>query len=365
MKEEQKVQILEMLEKIENKNFGFYFFTLDTKGNPVASVAYIYDTVKALTELGYSATILHEKNDYHGVESWLGKEFMELPHESIENQTLNLTTLDYIIVPEIFSNVMDQVKAFPCKKIVLSQSYAYILELLGPGLRWDIDYGFKDVITTSNTQADFIKEMFRSVTTYVIPPSVPEYFKPTDKVKKPIIGIMTRDNSDTLRIIKSFYLQHPLYKWVTFRDLRGLPKETFAKELSEACLAVWVDNVAGFGTFPVEAMECNTPVIGKIPDMVPEWMATVNKTGQVDLIDNGVWTNNILSIPTLISQYMQVWLEDTVPTQLTDGMENSKGKYTTEIQKNKIKEVYETLISNRKNEFEALLKEEKKLENHE
>ena len=108
MKEQERKQVLDMIDKIDNKDFGFYFFTLDTKGNPVASVATIYDNVKALTELGYKAYILHEKDDYMGVAQWLGEEYMELPHVSIEKQELNLTTLDYIIVPEIFSNVIDR-----------------------------------------------------------------------------------------------------------------------------------------------------------------------------------------------------------------------------------------------------------------
>jgi hypothetical protein len=358
MEEQQRKQVLEMLDKIDNNDFGFYFFTLDTKGNPVASVALIYDTVKALTELGYKAVILHEKNDYHGVGEWLGEEFTKLPHESIEAQTLNLTTLDYVIIPEVFSNVMDQVKEFPCKKIVLSQSYAYILELLGPGMRWDFNYGFKDVVTTSEIQAEYIKGLFRGVTTHVVPPSIPEYFKPTKKMKKPVISIMTRNQTDALKIVKSFYLQHPLYKWITFRELRGLPREAFAEQLADSCLAVWVDDVAGFGTFPLEAMECDTPVIGKIPDLVPEWMTSGNDEGKIDLTDNGVWTNNILGIPNLISQFMKVWLEDQVPAELVKGMKDSKGQYTPEKQKAKIKEVYEGFIQQRRTEFENLLKEE-------
>ena len=89
MEEQEKKQVLDMINKIDDKDFGFYFFTLDTKGNPVASVATIYDNVKALTELGYNAYILHEKNDYTGVAAWMGEGYMELPHVSIEKQELS------------------------------------------------------------------------------------------------------------------------------------------------------------------------------------------------------------------------------------------------------------------------------------
>lgn len=364
--EDKQKQIVNMIEKIENKDFGFYFFTLDTKGNPVASIATIYNHVKTLTELGYKAYILHEKNDYKlrmdvgdqghmGIAEWLGEEYASLPHVSIEQQNLNLSAVDYIIIPEIFSSVMKQVVNFPCKKIVLSQSYNYILELLGVGDRWDKTYGFNDVITTSDAQSDYISSLFPGINTYVIPPSVPDYFKPTDKIKSPIISIVARDHSDVLKIVKSFYLQYPIYNWVSFKELRGLPKKTFAEELGKSCLAVWVDDIAGFGTFPIEAMECDTPVIGKIPNLIPEWMENTAEGNEISLKDNGVWTNNILSIPSLVAKYMEVWLEDSVPQELLKSLQESKGSYTEEKQKNKIMEVYSELVNKRRTEFESVL----------
>ncbi len=48
-----------IIEKITTKDFGLYFFTLDTKGNPTAGVANIYEHVKILRELGFNAQILH------------------------------------------------------------------------------------------------------------------------------------------------------------------------------------------------------------------------------------------------------------------------------------------------------------------
>ena len=369
--ENKQEQLVNFIEKLNTKDFGIYFFTLDTKGNPVASIAHIYEHVKALNELGYKAYILHEKNDYKlksdpmdpsstmGIADWLGEEYADLPHVSIENQDLSLTAADFIVIPEVFSTVMKQVMNFPCKKVVLSQSYSYILELLGVGDRWDRTYGFNDVITTSKAQESYIKELFPGIKTYIVPPSIPDYFKPTDKIKMPIISIVARNQNDVLKIVKSFYLQYPMYNWISFKELRGLPKEVFAKELGKSCLAVWVDDVAGFGTFPLEAMECETPVIGKIPNLIPEWMEQETNGPEITLKDNGIWTNNVLSIPMLIKTYMEKWLEDSVPQEILDNIKESQGKYTPENQKNKIKEVYDGLVLNRREEFESLLETEK------
>lgn len=362
--EEQIAQVKGVLDKLENKDFGIYFFTLDTKGNPTAGIANIYEHVKLLNELGYKATILHEKNDYklkgdengQGIADWLGAEYASQPHLSIESQKLNIGPADFIVIPEIFANIMDQIKGFPCKKVVFSQSYDYLLELLPIGKRWNVDYGFNDVITTSQKQANYLKTLFPSIQTHVVPVSIPTYFKNSDKPKIPVVAIHTRNNGDAAKIAKSFYLQYPMYKWVTFKELRGLPRTNFATELGKACLAIWIDDTAGFGTFPLEAIECGTPVIGKMPNLIPEWMEGKDEQGNAYIRNNGVWTNTTVNIPELIATFMKVWLEDSVPTDLTEGIAKSQGLYTPEKQKETLTKVYAQLVENRKNELNTLIK---------
>ena len=364
--EEQKKQIdqiTDLIKKLDNKDFALYFFTLDTKGNPTAGIANIYEHVKLLNELGYKAFILHEKNDYKlkgdeagmGISDWLGEEYAKLPHVSIEGQNLNITPTDFIIIPEVFSTIMDQVKGFPCRKVVLSQSYDYLLELLPIGKRWDVDYGFNHVITTSKRQANYIRSLFPLTRVHVVPVSIPEYFTPNDKPKIPVIALHTRNQGDAAKIAKAFYLQFPMYKWITFKELRGLPRKTFAEELRKSCLGIWIDDQAGFGTFPLEAMECGTPIIGKIPNMVPEWLETTDEQGNLVVKNNGIWTNTTLNIPELIATYIKVWLEDSVPSDLMEAIKESTGQYTTEKQKEVLASVYSQLIEERKQEFNNML----------
>lgn len=342
------------IDKINKKDFTIYFFTLDTKGNPTAGVANIYEHVKILNELGYKACILHEKNDYQGVGNWLGEEYSNLPHESIEDQELNISASDFIIIPEVFANVMQQTAKFPCKRIVLVQSYDYILELLNIGMSWTF-YGIEDVITTSPKLSQYVKSLFPNIRTWEIPVGIPEYFKSTDKPKKPIIAIHTREQQEALKIIKTFYLQNPIYKWLTFKDMRGMPREAFAETLSECCLSVWVDDKSSFGTFPIESMKCDVPVIGKIPNIIPEWMEKPTEDGNIDVKNNGVWTSSVLHIPNLIAEYMKIWLEDNVPPVIGESMAETKKLYTIEDEKSKIEEVYTHFFSTRVAEIEAKL----------
>ena len=92
--EEKEQKLQENVDKLNNKGFGIYFFTMDTKGNATASVANIYEIAKILMENGYNAQILHEKNDYTSVESWLGEEYSTIPHCSIEKGELSKSLRD-------------------------------------------------------------------------------------------------------------------------------------------------------------------------------------------------------------------------------------------------------------------------------
>ena len=161
-------------------------------------------------------------------------------------------------------------------------------------------------ITTTESQKEYIKSICPTVETAVIPLSIPSYFKPSIKPKKPLIAIHTRDQRDTLKIIKTFYLQNPQFKWITFKDMRGMSRVDFAETLGESCVSVWVDRISGFGTFPIESMMSNTPVIGSLPILKPDWLTN----------DNGVWTFDESKIVEVLGNFLKNWLEDSVPTQL-------------------------------------------------
>ena len=241
---EQLENLKNSIEKIKNKEFGIYFFTLDTKGNPTAGVATIYEHVKKLRGLGYNAQILHDKNDYKlredengmGIAEWLGEEYAKLPHISIESQQLQVGPQDFVVIPEAFASVMKQTKDFPCKRIIFLQAYEYIFEMLEIGEGWD-QFNIRDVITTNKNLTDYVRSMFRGTFTEEIPIGIPKYFKDSDKPKIPTISMSARDKRELLKIVKIFYQKYPHYRFVTFRDMSGLPRKDFANELSKSFLS--------------------------------------------------------------------------------------------------------------------------------
>ena len=359
---EQLENIKNSIGKINDKDFGIYFFTLDTKGNPTAGVATIYEHAKKLRDLGYNAQILHDKNDYKlredeegmGIAEWLGEEYATIPHMSIESQELQVGPQDFVIIPEAFASVMKQTKDFPCKRVVFLQAYEYIFEMLEIGEGWE-QFNIRDVITTNKNLSDYARSVFRGINVDEIPVGIPEYFTDSDKPKVPTIAMSSRDKRELLKIVKIFYQKYPHYRFVTFRDMSGLPRKDFAKQLGESFVSVWLDELSGFGTFPIESMKCNTPVIGKIPRMVPEWMGTVDENGNLNLNDNGVWTANLNSIPDVVATMVGLYLEDALPENILTGMKEYQDKYTVETSEEVLTEVYERLFSRRVVELQTMV----------
>ncbi len=346
--------VKETIQKIVNKDFGIYFFTLDTKGNPTAGVATIYEHVKILRELGFNAQILHDKNDYKlrgddegmGIAEWLGEEYAELPHISIESQQLQVGPQDFVVIPEAFASIMKQTVNFPCKRIVFLQSYEYVFEMLEIGENWNA-FGINEVITTNENLKTYIESIFRNLVTEIVPLGIPNYFTNSEKPKVPTVAISARDKREILKIVKVFFQKYPHYRFITFRDMSGLPRKEFAKSLAESFLGVWVDELSSFGTFPLEAMKSKTPVIGKIPRMVPEWMGSLDENGALKLNDNGVWVTNLNAIPDMIATMVGLYLEDALPQNVLESMKEYEDKYNEEDVKQHIKEVYNRIFARR------------------
>lgn len=357
---EKNDKILELVKQLKTKEFKTYFLVLDTKGNQVASMANIYDMALELKNQGYNVGILHEEEteSYTGVGDWLGDDYMNLDHISIKSGNLMIAPTDLIVIPEIFPNVMDSVKKINCNKVVISQSYKYVLDVLPMGKSWSADYGITEVITTSEMQSKYLKSLFVGIDTHIIEPFISDVFKPKE-IKNPTISIHTREPEDTIRIVKEFYLKYPMFKWVTFEDMRGFSKDIFADKLGKSAISVWVDNKSSFGTFPLESIECGTPVIARVPNKMPSWAYK----GDGELSDSTIWCTDDLEIVDNIAALFTKWVEDSIPVNILEDLNNDKGRFNKDKFEKSVGDVFKAITDNRVNYLESLL--EKKLEKNE
>ena len=312
--------------KVEKKDFKLLFFVADSKGTPVGSLTYTYELAYELQEMGYKVQMLYAEKDFVGVKDWLGEKYANLPHFDTSKQNIDVSPSDFLFIPELFSNVMVKTKQLPCKKVAILQNFDYLTELIPLGTSWET-LGIRDCITTSKSMAERLHEIFPTIRTYVIRPTIDEVFTPSDKARL-IVNIVSKDENDINRIVKPFKWRFPLYDFVTFRYINGRSREEEARYLREGSITVWVDEKTDFGYSALEAMAAGNIVIGKVPENTPEWMLDENG----ELLDNGVWFYRTRDVHQILASVIQSLLYDKVPQGLYENMKETLSRYTKEKQ---------------------------------
>jgi len=347
------------LEKIENKKSKILFVVPDST-TPVASVYEIYFHATSMKKLGFDVKMLTEKNDYI-IPSWIEDELTKIEHTSMEKSNISVGPEDMIIIPEVFSNVMEQIKELTCIKVGFLQSIDYMLNSLIPGMDWS-NFNIQNIITTSNTLKDLITNYYGNkfnIKTYNI--GIPDYFYRTDKPQRPIISLIGRNPNEISKIVKLFYNKFPQYTFVSFDTMittskppQPLGRKDFAERLRTNIAAVWVDRIASFGTFPLECMKSGCIPIAIKPDITPEYILNEEKNNYAENI--GVWTNDIYTLPLLIGDVITKYLDDSITDELYDGMEKIALKYSVNNSEKQVQEAYLSFLEERANNFKNALK---------
>lgn len=350
-------RINEEINKINNKEFNIYFFVIDSKGNPSGSLSYIYKLALILSENGYNVGMLYQDDEFIGVKDWLGEEYANIPHYNVNNGDVNISVSDILFIPEIFASVMNQTKKLPCKRIAILQNFNFLTEFIPLSIQWG-DYGIVDCITQTKQQSDLIKSYFPYIKTSVIPPYIDDsIFYETDDLKDLYINIVSQnDQSYINRIVKPFYWKYPAYRWVSFKDLRGLSQENFANELRKGCITIWVDTDTNFGYTPIEAMKCGSIVIAKIPNDIPEWAKDENG----NLLENIVWFDNVQDLHSIIANLVIAWTYDNVPKVIKETQDKVISLYNKENTINHLLYYINNVTEKRKNEMISLISTIKK-----
>ena len=345
MSNQENIEKLESaLGRINDAESVVYFLTYDTKTNARASVKYIYDLALTLNKNGRKYKILVEDKNYVGVSSWLNEEYSELEVVSIKEDKIELKIDDTLVVPEYYANTMQQLATIRCIKVLLVQQKEYLFETLPIGSRYS-EYGFDKVITTTEKAKQYILEYFPESLVYVIPPIIGDNFKPIELPLKPYVAISCRDRAVHRKLISEFYLKFPQLRWITFRDMVQMSYDEFASNLKECMVSLWVDDESTFGTFPLESMKCNVPVIGKIPDTEPDWLS-----------ENGMCTYDGNKLVELLGTYILAWIDGIELSQeVLDKMKNTLEPYDTLKTKDNILSIFTSIVNKRVESIESAL----------
>jgi len=343
------------LEKLTNKTSNFLFVIPESQ-SPVASVYELYFHATVVKNMGYTVKIMVEKGDYE-VPTWIEKELTDHEHVFMSDPKLTVGPEDIMVIPEVFSNIMEQTKNLPCMRIGLLQSVDYMMNSLIPGTDWR-GFGIEDVITTSQTLKEWLDLFYADsqfdVKTYEI--GIPDYFEKSKVPQKPVISVIGRNANEISKFVKLFYNKHKEYSWVTFDPMvtkskppKPLRRVDFAKRLRENFAAIWVDRISSFGTFPLECMKSGTIPICLKPDIMPEYMIVRDENGKaVEAVEGaGVWTENYYDLPGLTGEVLVKFLDDNINPELYNKMSEVAAKYNQTDSEARLADIYSELANKR------------------
>lgn len=350
-------------DKLINKKSKFLFCVPESK-SPVASVYEVYHHANVVKKMGFDVVILVERGDYEKP-TWIESELTDFEHIAMSDPNISVGPESVMVIPEVYSNVMEQTKKLPCLRIGLLQSIDYMLNSLIPGTDW-ASFGIKDVITTSKTLKGLVEGYYMNkfnVKSYDI--GIPEYFKKGDMPQKPIISVIGRNPNEISKLVKLFYSRFPQYNWVTFDPMvtnskppQPMRRKDFAERLKNNFAAIWIDRISSFGTFPLECMKSGVIPISLKPDVMPEYMIERDENGNaVKAIENaGIWTENYYDLPILVGELLTKFIDDSVPAEIYDAMDSIAKGYTVDESTKQLTEIYQKIVDERIELFENVIK---------
>jgi glycosyltransferase involved in cell wall biosynthesis len=271
----------------------------------------------------------------------------------VQCANLNVSPEDFLIIPEGFPNIMQQTMQVSCKRVVFAQSWFYVLLAMNPGQKWQ-HFGIQDVISVSDAITEYLDSSMPGLNIKNFKQGINrELFKTPKKSsdKFPMVaftGSRGQENKmKTHSIIKNFYAFFPHLKWIRFVELSNLDKEQFAERLSSCAFLLYTDDIAGFGTLPLEAMACGTHVVGWTPFGGKEYINT----------DNGFWARNgeIFETAELLGLAIDKWLsgEMDIP-EIQSSYEKTLEPYTEEGEKTGMIDIINQYKNERINELEGI-----------
>lgn len=272
--------------------------------------------------------------------------------EVIPTYPLNVNPEDFMFIPEGFPNVMERTVGVSCKRIVLAQSWLYILAGMKNGQIWQ-NFGIKDVVSVSDFISEYIQAIMPGIKIKSLKQGINRdiFYKPKNMSDKmPVIGYQSgRGPESQLKIhtvIKMFYAANPHMRWWRFMELSGMSREEFAERLRDCAFVLYADEIAGFGTLPLEAMACGTHVVGYAAPGGKEYTH-----GQ-----NGFWANNgnVFELAELLGIAVDKWVSGEMDVdEIQNDYESTLSQYTVEGEAKRTLEIIEEYKTERINELKS------------
>jgi hypothetical protein len=307
--------------------------------HPSGGMGVLFKQAKILADNGYEVVLIYEgQNEFNPI--WMDFDISYIPKTRINGITnFRIQKDDLLVIPEGFGNIIEQTKNAQYKRVILAQSWIYILNSMPMVKSWK-ESNITDVITPSSNLKTYIDEIMPGLNIQTYNYSINTSYFNKNLQKQPRICFSTRGQESemkTIAIINMFKALSPKFKHIPFLHLKGYDKQTFAKLLSESTFTLYTDDIACVATLPLESMAANTHVIGW--DMGVKDYAIDNEN--MFMVTNG----DCLALAKKLKEVVEKYFSD----ELDEGMlfsnyEKTLNKYTDEQEKNRILKIFETFV---------------------
>jgi hypothetical protein len=223
------------------------------------------------------------------------------------------------------------------------------------------DVNINEMVVTTNALKDLADSYFPGIKTHVVRPMINPVFRNNDTPKKLIVNVVSRNQDDISRIIKPFYWKYPVYKWVSFRDLRGVTQEVFSDALREGAITIWMDEISDFGYSALEAAKSGSIVLAKVPATPTDWTYVYEESEDGKNASNGlnpafIWFDDLNRVPDMVASVVRTWTLDRVPQELYDNLAHAADAYTYDAHKADVEKEYaDEMFKKRLADFKEVL----------
>jgi hypothetical protein len=306
--------------------------------SPSGGMSVLFKQAKILSENGYVVKFLYQGNEVFNP-TWMDFDISHI--EKIKINSINsfrFNNDDTLIIPEGFGNIIYETRNTKYNRIVFAQSWIYILSSLPKPMSWK-DCGITKVITISDGITDYINNIMPGLDIYQYKQSISNIFKPNINKEFKVCYSATRSNIQHLNVINlinNIKLNGDIIKNVQFIELKNLNKLDFSNLLSECIFCLYTDEIAGFGTLPLEAMACNTHVIG--------FKNIGNKEYVKD--NNGFWcqNGNYFDLYDLLKESLINYVNNFDYSNLIKNEINTSSLYNENNEQKKILEIFNRVL---------------------
>lgn len=252
-----------------------------------------------------------------------------------------VTPEDLLIIPEQEGDCIVSTQHFPGKRVVLAQNWAFILPTLKDGQQWQ-DLGITQVISVSDAITEFLNSYMPGLTVYQYSPSIDSnnLFTPPAQEKTLGICFMARRGFEneikTWNVLRLFKLRYPQYKEIPLVELKDLTRRQFAQTLAKYSVALFIDEIAGWGTLPLEAMACHTHVVGFRSYGSKEYITE----------ENGFWvtSGDVFALADKLGEVVdKVAKQELDEAKLFKHYQQTLARYTEEKERQRVLEIFDRL----------------------